>query len=45
MKICGLLDEDHIFFDLQPGGKTSVLRSFVRALKERGLISDERRIL
>jgi len=45
MKICGLLEAEHIFFDLQPGDKESVLNSFVRALKGRGLISDEHRIL
>jgi mannitol/fructose-specific phosphotransferase system IIA component (Ntr-type) len=45
MKICVLLDDDHIFFDLQPGDKKSVLGSFVRALKGRGLISDEGKIL
>lgn len=45
MKICGLMEYDHIFFDLQPGDKTSVIKSFVRALRERGLISDEHMIL
>jgi mannitol/fructose-specific phosphotransferase system IIA component (Ntr-type) len=45
MKICGLLDADHVFFDLKPGDKASVLQGFVTALKGRGLISDERGLL
>lgn len=45
MKICGLLEKEHIFFDLKPGDKESVLKNFVGALKARGLISDEEKIL
>ena len=45
MKICGLLSEDHIFFDLRPGDKPFVLAEFVKALKERHLIADDRLIL
>jgi mannitol/fructose-specific phosphotransferase system IIA component (Ntr-type) len=41
MKICGLLKENHIFFDLKPGDKEKVLRDFVQGLKARGLILDE----
>jgi PTS system nitrogen regulatory IIA component len=45
MKICRLLREDHIFFDLKSGDKALVLTEFVKALKERHLISDDRLIL
>ena len=45
MKICGLLKEDHIFYDLKPGDKEGVLRSFTGALKTKGLILDEAKIL
>ncbi|MFQ6108222.1 MAG: PTS sugar transporter subunit IIA [Candidatus Aminicenantales bacterium] len=45
MKICGLLREDHIFLDLEPGGKKHILEEFVSALKKRGLISREKVIL
>ncbi len=45
MKICGWLKQDHIFFDLKPADKAKVLEDFVRALKSRGLISNERKIL
>lgn len=45
MKICGLLSEDHILFDLQSGNKAQVLEDFVEALKERGLILNDRLIL
>jgi mannitol/fructose-specific phosphotransferase system IIA component (Ntr-type) len=45
MNICGLLQEEHIFFDLKPGDKNAVLADFVQALKRRSLISDDRAIL
>ena len=45
MKICGLLSEDHIFFGLKSGDKALVLAEFVKGLKERNLISDDRLIL
>jgi len=45
MKICSWLKQDHIFFELKPGDKTKVLEDFVKALKSRDLISDERKIL
>ena len=45
MKICGLLCEKHIFFDLKPGDKKTVLSEFVNALKSRNLISDNKAIL
>jgi len=45
MKICGILSEDRIFFDLKPGDKRSVLTEFVAALKKRNLIAAESRIL
>ncbi len=45
MKICGLLQEDHIILDLKPGEKKQILEEFVDTLKERGLISDEKIIL
>jgi fructose-specific phosphotransferase system IIA component len=45
MNICGLLSKDHIFFDLKPGDKKSVLKELVEALSMRGLISDTKSIL
>ena len=42
MKICNLLSEDHIFFDLKPGSKKSVIEEFVTAMKKRGLIENEK---
>ncbi|MFP4081437.1 MAG: PTS sugar transporter subunit IIA [Candidatus Aminicenantes bacterium] len=45
MKICSLLKKDHIFFDLEPGDKRKILEEFVAALKERGLIPEEKVIL
>jgi mannitol/fructose-specific phosphotransferase system IIA component (Ntr-type) len=45
MKICGLLTKDHIFFDLEPGGKRQILEAFVAGLKRRGLIAEEKAIL
>lgn len=45
MKICSLLKEDHIFLDLNPGDKRQVLEDFVKGIKERDLISDDKLIL
>lgn len=45
MKIYEFLKEDHIFLELEPGEKKVVLEKFVSALKERGLISEEKVIL
>jgi len=45
MKICNLLDETHIIFDINPGNKEQVLTAFVRELKKRNLIRDEKIIL
>lgn len=45
MKIYGLLKEDQIFLDLEPGDKKQVLEEFVTALKERGVISEDKVIL
>jgi PTS system nitrogen regulatory IIA component len=45
MKICGLLTESQIFFDLKPGEKKDVIKQFVNGLKTRELISDEKVIL
>ncbi len=45
MKICGLLTEEHIFFNLKPGDKKAVLSEFVKALESRDLISDSKAIL
>jgi fructose-specific phosphotransferase system IIA component len=45
MKICSLLKETHIFLDLQPGDKKQVIEDFVAAIKNRGLISDDKLIL
>lgn len=45
MNICSLLKEDHIFFGIRPGDKKQVMEDFVSALKERGLIDDDRHIL
>jgi PTS system nitrogen regulatory IIA component len=45
MKICSLLKENHIFLNLKSGDKRQVLKEFVMAVKERGLISDERVVL
>ncbi len=44
MEICNLLSEDHIFFDLKPGTKKSVIEEFVKAMKLRGLIENEKLI-
>ena len=45
MNIYGLLNEDHIFLDIEPGDKRSVLEEIVSALKKRGLISKEKGIV
>ena len=45
MKICGLLRENHVFMDLKPADKNQILEEFVRGLKERGLISEEKVLL
>ncbi len=45
MNIYGLLNEDHIFLDIEPGDKRSVLEEIVSALKKRGLISTEKGIV
>lgn len=45
MKICGLLTESHIFFDLKPGDKKHILEEFVTGLKNRGFIKDDKTIL
>jgi len=45
MNIYGLLNEDHIFLDIEPGDKRSVLEEIVSALKKKGLISKEKGIV
>ncbi len=45
MKICNLLDETHIIFDLKPGDKAQVLADFTKELKNRNLIHDDKAIL
>ena len=45
MKICNFLKENHIFLDLNPGDKRQVLEDFVKSIKERDLISDDKLIL
>jgi len=45
MKICGFLQEDHIILDLKPGEKKQILEDFMKSLKDRDLITDERIIL
>ena len=45
MKICGLLTESHIIFNIKPGEKKDVIKQFVSELKSRGLISNEKVIL
>ncbi len=45
MKICDLLDETHILFDMKPGDKAQVLADFTKELKNRNLICDEKAIL
>jgi len=41
MKICDLLTESRIVFDLKPGNKIEILKRFVRELKNRNLIQSE----
>jgi PTS system nitrogen regulatory IIA component len=45
MKICDLLKESHVVFDLQAGEKAEVLNHFVSELKNRGLLQTETDIL
>lgn len=45
MKICALLKASNVFLELKPGEKKNVLEEFVLALKKRGTISNEKRIL
>lgn len=45
MNIYELLKEDHIFLDIEPGDKKSVLQEIVFALRKRGLISTEKGIV
>ncbi|NIM60065.1 MAG: PTS transporter subunit EIIA [Candidatus Aminicenantes bacterium] len=45
MNIYGLLKEDHIFLDIEPGDKRSVLEEIVSELKKRGLISKEKGVV
>ena len=45
MKICNLLNENHIIFDINSGNKEQVLTDFVKELKKRNLIRDEKIIL
>lgn len=45
MKICDLLRETHIVFDLKPGDKTQVLKNFTRELKKRNLIQDDKAVM
>ena len=45
MKICELLNEKHIFFDLKSESKKALLEEFVNALKTRGLVKNEKLVL
>ncbi|MCJ7582990.1 MAG: PTS sugar transporter subunit IIA, partial [Candidatus Aminicenantes bacterium] len=45
MKICDLLDETHIIFDMNPGDKAQVLADFTKELKNRNLIQNDKAIL
>lgn len=45
MKICGLMTENHIVIDLEPGSKEDVLRAFVQILEQRGLIDRPEQVL
>lgn len=45
MKIYGLLNENHIFFDLKSESKRALLEEFVNALKTRGLVKNEKLVL
>ena len=42
MKICDLLDETHIIFDMKPGDKAQVLANITKELKNRNLIQNEK---
>lgn len=45
MKICTRIEEKHIFLDLKSGDKRHVLEEFVKEIKKRELISDDKLIL
>jgi len=45
MKICRYLKESHIFLDLKPGEKVTVLRDFLFRLKEKGVLRNTKTIL
>ena len=45
MNIHGLLKEEHIFLDIEPGDKRSVLEEIVSELKKKGLISKEKGVV
>jgi PTS system nitrogen regulatory IIA component len=45
MNIHGLLKEEHILLDIEPGDKRSVLEEIVSELKKRGLISKEKGVV
>lgn len=45
MKICTRIKEKHVFLDLKSGDKRHVLEEFVKEIKKRELISDDKLIL
>ena len=45
MKICDLLNETHIVFELEPGDKAQVLTDFTQELNRRNLIQDDKAVL
>jgi len=45
MEICGLMNERHIIFDLDPGEKEDVLKNFVKVLDQRGVIAHPEPVL
>ena len=45
MKICDLLEQTHIVFDLKPGDKEHVLEEFAQELTHRKLIQNKNAIL
>ena len=45
MEIYGLLKEDQILLDLEPGNKKQILEGFVSALKKKRIISEDKVIL
>lgn len=45
MKICTRIEEKHVFLDLKSGDKRHVLEEFVKEIKKRELISDDKLIL